>query len=77
MLQNYVVTIIGKFKNDETIAFWDVYNEVGNSGYLDKSLPLVKKVFEWARSANPTQPVSSGYWNGGRDFDNINNYLFS
>ena len=26
ILQNYVVTILSKFKNDETIVLWDVYN---------------------------------------------------
>lgn len=34
VLQNYVTTILAKFKNDETIVLWDLYNEVGNSGYF-------------------------------------------
>jgi hypothetical protein len=48
-----------------TVVMWDLYNEVGNSGKLGSSLPLVKKAFEWARSANPLQPLTSGHWNGG------------
>jgi len=30
----------------------------------DKSLPLVKKVFEWGREVNPSQPLTSGIWAG-------------
>lgn len=63
-LQNYVSVILNKFRNDKTIVMWDLYNEVGNSNYLEKSLPLLRKVFGWARSVNPSQPLTSGYWNG-------------
>jgi len=51
---------------------WDLYNEVGNSGKTIASLPFTVKVFGWARSANPTQPLTSGWWNGDVAFDPIN-----
>ena len=41
---------------------WDLYNEPGNTNQKERSLPLLCKVFEWARAANPTQPLTSGVW---------------
>lgn len=62
VLEEYVKDILTTFKNDKRIAMWDLYNEPGNSGYGNKSMPLVKKVFEWAWSVRPTQPLSVGVW---------------
>jgi hypothetical protein len=39
-----------------------VYNEPGNSGYGNKSMPLLQKVFSWGRTINPDQPLSAGVW---------------
>jgi hypothetical protein len=64
-LATYVKDIIGSFADDERILLWDLYNEPGNSSNGDKSLPLVKAIFEWARAANPSQPLTAGVW-----FDN-------
>lgn len=61
-LELYVKDILGSFKNDERILLWDLYNEPGNSGYGNASMPLLRKVFAWAREVNPSQPVSSGVW---------------
>ncbi len=74
-LKPYVQDIVGHFKNDNRIAFWDVYNEPNNgngSSYgkeeaankKDSSLLLLQKVFVWAREMNPSQPLSSGVWMG-------------
>ena len=64
-LEAYVNDIIGSFANDERILVWDLYNEPGNSSNGEKSLPLVRAVFEWARAINPSQPLTVGVW-----FDN-------
>lgn len=61
-LEKYVKDVLTAFKEDKRIVFWDLYNEPGNSGYGNKSLPLVKKVFEWARTVDPMQPLSVGVW---------------
>lgn len=63
LLEKYVKDIMTTFSKDERIAVWDLYNETGNSGYMNRSMPLLKKVFEWARQVNPSQPVTSGVWN--------------
>jgi hypothetical protein len=51
-------------------VLWDVYNEPGNSGKLDSSLPLLENVFKWARAANPDQPLTAGLW--AWDFEKLN-----
>ena len=62
-LEKYVKDILTSFKNDKRILLWDVYNEPGNSGYGNKSLPLLSKIFTWGRQVNPDQPLSAGVWN--------------
>jgi len=63
-LEAYVKDILTTFANDKRIIIWDLYNEPGNNGLKNKSLPLVKKVFEWGRAVNPSQPLTSGIWSG-------------
>lgn len=62
-LEKYVKDILTTFANDKRIIFWDLYNEPGNSGYGNKSMPLLQKVFAWGREINPSQPLSVGVWN--------------
>ena len=69
-LESYLKDVLTTFKQDKRILLWDLYNEPGNSGKRDSSLPLVKKVFQWAREVNPEQPVSVGLW--AWDFVNLN-----
>ncbi len=75
MLEKYVKAVVGKFANDDRIVMWDVWNEPDNMtgpsyekvetpDKVELVLPLLKKTFEWARSANPVQPLTSGVWAG-------------
>jgi hypothetical protein len=71
-LESYVKDIVGSFAKDDRILGWDVWNEPDNSNastYADTSQArfdhvafLLPKVFEWARSVNPSQPLTSGIW---------------
>jgi len=61
-LHTYVADILTAFKHDKRILLWDLYNEPGNSGYGNKSLPLLEKAFIWGREINPDQPLSAGVW---------------
>jgi hypothetical protein len=61
-LEKYVKDILTAFRHDKNILLWDLYNEPGNSHYGNKSLPLLEKVFRWARTVNPDQPLSAGVW---------------
>jgi len=71
-LENYVKDVLTTFKDDKRIAIWDLYNEPGNSGYGDKSLPLLKKVFEWGWEIRPSQPLSSAVWS--LNLSNLNKF---
>jgi hypothetical protein len=62
ILEEYVNDILLTFSNDRRIALWDLYNEPGNSGYGNRSMPLLVKAFEWGRKINPSQPLSCGVW---------------
>ena len=61
-IEKYVKDILTSFKNDPRILLWDLYNEPGNSGYGLSSLPLLKKMYEWAWAVRPAQPLSTGVW---------------
>jgi hypothetical protein len=71
-LEKYTKSILRQFANDNRIVLWDLYNEPGNSDYGNKSMPLLKRVFRWAREVNPSQPLSVGVWN--KDLFDLNNY---
>ncbi|MVM31703.1 cellulase family glycosylhydrolase [Spirosoma sp. HMF4905] len=74
VLESYVKDVMTTFKNDDRILLWDLYNEPGNSGYLSKSLPLLKSVFGWARTVNASQPISAGVWNWDKEFTELNTF---
>lgn len=61
-LERYVRDVVGSFGQDARVVMWDLYNEPGNSGQDDKSLPLLQAVYGWARASAPTQPLTAGVW---------------
>jgi Cellulase (glycosyl hydrolase family 5) len=61
-LEEYTKGIIGTFANDNRVIAWDIFNEPSNSGYMDSVMPLLKKAFQWAREAKPSQPITAGWW---------------
>lgn len=61
-LETYVKDILKTFEKDKRILLWDLYNEPGNSGKITSSLPLLEKIFTWARKVNPEQPLTAGIW---------------
>ena len=62
VLEAYVKDILSSFQADERVLAWDLYNEPGNSGHGNQSLPLLKSVFAWGRAINPSQPLTVGVW---------------
>lgn len=71
-LEKYVKHILTTYKNDKRILLWDLYNEPSNTSIEQYSMPLLKKVFAWAREVNPTQPISTCWWY--EDRTQVNNY---
>ena len=72
VLERYVKDVLTRFASDKRIVLWDLYNEPGNSGYGNKSLPLLEKAFHWGREVNPSQPLSSAVWT--KDLLDLNIY---
>jgi hypothetical protein len=72
VLEKYTKSVLSHFANDKRIVLWDLYNEPGNSDYENKSMPLLKKVFQWGREVNPSQPLSVGVWK--KELVDLNNY---
>jgi endo-1,4-beta-mannosidase len=68
-LEKYVKDVMRKFSDDRRILLWDLYNEPTNSNLGNYSLPLVRKVFSWAREINPVQPLTIGIWNSNINSD--------
>lgn len=77
-LEAYVTDIVCTFAGDDRILFWDLYNEPGGNDQYGASLPLVEKAFEWARSCNPSQPLTVGIWCvGDQRFDSLNSFCLN
>lgn len=78
-LQAYMTDVISTYADDGRILFWDLYNEPSDlKDSVCTSLALVKKAFEWARSCNPSQPLTVCCWNfSNHDYDELNAFNIS
>ncbi|WP_090556768.1 glycoside hydrolase 5 family protein [Pedobacter hartonius] len=74
-LQNYVVSVVSRFKHDDRILGWDIWNEPDNMtgpsyekvetpDKVKLIIPLLRSAFNWVRSVEPEQPLTSGIWVG-------------
>jgi len=74
-LHAYVKGVVGAFAKDRRILAWDVWNEPDNrnqSSYGPREpkdkvalvVAMLPKVFGWAREGKPSQPLTSGVWQG-------------
>lgn len=70
-LEKYVRDILTTYRDDRRVWVWDLYNEPTNGDLGDVSLPLAEKVFEWARSVNPAQPLTIGTWNNNKQLNDL------
>ncbi len=74
-LKAYVQGVVGAFAKDDRVLGWDLWNEPSNTneGSYEKEelkredkrarvAALLPEVFTWAREMNPTQPLTSGFW---------------
>lgn len=82
-LEAYVKDVVGSLAQDNRVLGWDLWNEPDNisANYSQRDPALLQhvalllpKVFDWARSANPSQPLTSGIWhdNDWNDLDHLN-----
>ena len=61
-LEEYVKAVMGQFKRDKRVLYWDLYNTAGNGGLGEDSLPLMDQTFNWARSIEASQPLAVPAW---------------
>jgi hypothetical protein len=74
-VEQYVKGVVGHFRDDRRILAWDLFNEPDNPnrpaynkqeppGKTALTLALLKEEIDWARSADPSQPLTTGVWIG-------------
>ena len=74
-LEAYVKGVVGAFAKDQRILAWDIWNEPDNlnPGSYNQLEPknkvelvarLLPQAFDWARAAQPEQPLTAGVWKG-------------
>ena len=78
-LESYISGVVHHFRDDRRIDAWDLFNEPDNSNHnsygaggrktelankAEMATRLLSNVFEWARQAEPTQPLTAGVWLG-------------
>ncbi len=72
-LAPYVQETLTRYKDDERILAWDLFNEPDQmdattraaDSRVDKSrfsTDLLNHVFDWARAVDPSQPLTAGLW---------------
>jgi hypothetical protein len=73
-LHDYVTGVMTQFRSDDRVLGWDLWNEPDNPAreyaevergdkqeHVTEMLP---QVFQWARSVEARQPLTSGVWEG-------------
>jgi hypothetical protein len=73
-LLDYVTGVLNQFRTDDRVLGWDLWNEPDNPAReyrkverkdkLDRVADLLSLAFGWARSVDPSQPLTSGVWDG-------------
>ncbi len=72
-LRPYVVGVLQRFADDDRVLAWDLFNEPDQldrdtirDGSRDRkaelATDLLETVFGWARSVDPSQPLTAGVW---------------
>jgi len=64
--EEYLKDLLRSFGRDERVLAWDLYNEPGAGRMGNNSLPLLLAIYQWAREAGPSQPLTTGIWNPGQ-----------
>jgi hypothetical protein len=73
-LHDYVTGVLSQFRNDDRVLGWDLWNEPDNPARVyrdverkdkqERVADLLPQVFQWARSVDPRQPLTSAVWDG-------------
>lgn len=61
-VEEYARSLVAHFADDPRVLIWDVYNEPGNFGLEDETVPFMRRAFAAAREAGPSQPLTASAW---------------
>jgi Cellulase (glycosyl hydrolase family 5) len=74
VLHDYVVGVLSQFRDDDRVLGWDLWNEPDNPANVyrkvertdkgDLVAAMLPQVFQWARSVDTSQPLTSAVWQG-------------
>ncbi|BCZ22315.1 cellulase family glycosylhydrolase [Mycobacterium senriense] len=74
VMRDYVTAVMTQFRNDDRVLGWDLWNEPDNPARQYRNIErsdkvqlvanLLPQVFRWARAVEPSQPLTSGVWQG-------------
>jgi hypothetical protein len=74
VLRAYVEAVLTRFRFDDRVLAWDLWNEPDNPADAYRSVErpdktarvaeLLPQVFRWARGIDPVQPLTSAVWQG-------------
>ena len=56
--------VMEKYKDDDSVLFWNIWNEPGNNGRGEVSAPLIKRLFEIAWKVGVKHPCAADIWRG-------------
>ena len=56
--------LLMKYRDDDRIAFWNLWNEPGNNGRGKITAPHLQKLFELGWRIDPKQPLAADLWGG-------------
>ncbi|MBR6732849.1 MAG: cellulase family glycosylhydrolase [Kiritimatiellae bacterium] len=56
--------VMEKYKDDDRVLFWNIWNEPGNNGRGEVSAPLIKRLFEIAWKVGVKHPCAADIWRG-------------
>ena len=85
-LRPYVDGVLRRFAADDRVLAWDLFNEPdqmdidtiragSRDGKADLATDLVETVFGWARTVDPSQPLTAGVWEYDDEHRPVDNRL--
>ena len=63
----FIRETVRKYRNDDRIFCWNVYNEPGITLGSKRSAPVLQKGFDVVRAEDPVQPLTADIWTGLKD----------
>ncbi|MGN0878631.1 MAG: cellulase family glycosylhydrolase [Oligosphaeraceae bacterium] len=59
--------VIQRYAHDPRVCVWNLFNEPGNCGRGEHTIPHLRRLFEIAREIGPDQPLTADIWSGRFD----------